>query len=218
MTKITAVEPRGDCPLFHSFLDSDHGRRQSLVAYLQRMFGYCLTGDTSEQAIFFNHGGGQNGKTVLMSTVSRHPRRLLPRDAHRNLHREQERPTPDRACTAARRSTGHRHRDRGWPALGGKPPQGIDRRREHPARFMHKDFFEYLPQFKPVISGNHKPRLRSVGTAMRRRLNMIPFIGDDPQGRARHPARREAQGRMAGDFAMDGRWLPRLAGNGPRPA
>ena len=24
------------------------------------------------------------------------------------------------------------------------------------ARFMHKDLFEYLPQFKPWISGNHR--------------------------------------------------------------
>jgi hypothetical protein len=34
-----------------------------------------------------------------------------------------------------------------------------------PARFMNQNFFEYLPAFKPVISGNHKPRLRSVGVA-----------------------------------------------------
>jgi putative DNA primase/helicase len=47
---------------------------------------------------------------------------------------------------------------------------------------MHKDFFEFTPQFKPLISGNHRPRLRSVGLAMRRRVNMIPFavkISDD---------------------------------------
>ena len=36
-----------------------------------------------------------------------------------------------------------------------------------PARFMHQNFFEYAPQFKPVINGNDRPRLRSVGVAMR---------------------------------------------------
>ena len=50
---------------------------------------------------------------------------------------------------------------------------------------MHKDFFEYLPTFKPLISGNHKPRLRSVGVAMRRRVNMIPFTVTIPARRAR---------------------------------
>ena len=44
------------------------------------------------------------------------------------------------------------------------------------ARFMRQDFFEYLPQFKLLIVGNHKPVLRNVDDAARRRFNIIPFI------------------------------------------
>lgn len=43
------------------------------------------------------------------------------------------------------------------------------------ARFMRQDFFTYLPQFKLVIAGNHKPALRNIDEAMRRRLHLIPF-------------------------------------------
>lgn len=43
------------------------------------------------------------------------------------------------------------------------------------ARFMRQDFFEFLPQFKLIIAGNHKPGLRSVDEAIRRRFNLIPF-------------------------------------------
>ena len=43
------------------------------------------------------------------------------------------------------------------------------------ARFMRQDFFEYVPQFKLIIAGNHKPGLRSVDEAIRRRFNLIPF-------------------------------------------
>jgi hypothetical protein len=43
------------------------------------------------------------------------------------------------------------------------------------ARFMRQDFFEYVPQFKLLIAGNHKPSLRSVDEAIRRRLHLIPF-------------------------------------------
>lgn len=52
---------------------------------------------------------------------------------------------------------------------------------------MRQDFFEYVPQFKLVVSGNHKPRLRAVNVAIRRRMNLLPFtvtISDeerDPQ-------------------------------------
>jgi putative DNA primase/helicase len=43
------------------------------------------------------------------------------------------------------------------------------------ARFMRQDFFEFTPQFKLVIAGNHKPGLRSVDEAIRRRFNLLPF-------------------------------------------
>ena len=43
------------------------------------------------------------------------------------------------------------------------------------ARFMRQDFFEYTPQFKLLIAGNHKPGLRSVDEAIRQRFNLIPF-------------------------------------------
>ena len=43
------------------------------------------------------------------------------------------------------------------------------------ARFMRQDLFEFTPQFKLMIVGNHKPSLRSVNEAARRRFNLIPF-------------------------------------------
>src|SRR3954462_11899159 len=43
------------------------------------------------------------------------------------------------------------------------------------ARFMRQDFFEYRPQFKLTVIGNHKPVLRNVDDAARRRFNVVPF-------------------------------------------
>jgi putative DNA primase/helicase len=43
------------------------------------------------------------------------------------------------------------------------------------ARFMRQDYFEFTPQFKLWIVGNHKPGLRSVNEAIRRRFNLVPF-------------------------------------------
>ena len=43
------------------------------------------------------------------------------------------------------------------------------------ARFMHCDEFQFNPQFKLMIQGNHKPGLRSVDEAMRRRIHLVPF-------------------------------------------
>jgi putative DNA primase/helicase len=43
------------------------------------------------------------------------------------------------------------------------------------ARFMHQNFLQYQPQFKLMVAGNHKPSLRSVDEAVKRRMNLIPF-------------------------------------------
>jgi putative DNA primase/helicase len=43
------------------------------------------------------------------------------------------------------------------------------------ARFMRQDFFEFFPQFKLFVAGNHKPAIRNIDEAMKRRLHLIPF-------------------------------------------
>jgi putative DNA primase/helicase len=49
------------------------------------------------------------------------------------------------------------------------------------ARYMRQDFFTYIPSFKLLIAGNHKPALRNVDEAMRRRLHLIPFAVTIPK-------------------------------------
>jgi P4 family phage/plasmid primase-like protien len=41
---------------------------------------------------------------------------------------------------------------------------------------MRQDFFQFVPVFKLMIAGNHKPRVRTIDEVMRRRLQMIPFM------------------------------------------
>ena len=182
LTKMTAVGPRGDCPKFKAFLNRIMGGDPEAVAYLQRVCGYCLTGDTSEQAMFFAHGGGQNGKGVFLQTIGgvladycktaaietftesktdRHPTELA------RLHNA-------RLVTATETERGRHWAESRLKLLTGGDPIT--------AHFMHKDDFEYLPQLKLFFSGNHKPGLRSVGVAMRRRINMIHFAVKIPDG------------------------------------
>ena len=57
-----------------------------------------------------------------------------------------------RLVTAAETEEGRR-----WAESEIKTLTGGDR---ISARFMRQDFFEYMPQFKLLIAGNHKPGLR----------------------------------------------------------
>jgi putative DNA primase/helicase len=72
MTKITAVAPDDKCPtrIWLAFLKRVTSDNTELIAYLQRMAGYLLTGATSEHALFFFFGLGANGKTTLINVLS----------------------------------------------------------------------------------------------------------------------------------------------------
>jgi putative DNA primase/helicase len=74
------------------------------------------------------------------------------------------------------------------------------------ARFMRQDFFEYVPQFKLVIAGNHKPSIRNVDEAMKRRLHLIPFTVTIPperrDGRLTEKLLKERDGILA--WAVEG--------------
>ena len=69
ITKVGAVayDAEAECPVFLTFLDEIMGHDQGLVDYLQRVLGYMLTGDTSEQRLFFLYGTGANGKSTLLN-------------------------------------------------------------------------------------------------------------------------------------------------------
>lgn len=175
MTKITAVAPGGKCPRFLTFLDEVTGGDITLNDFLQRMMGYSLTGSTQEHALFFFYGTGANGKSVFVNTVTG-----ILADYHRAAPIETftassvERHPTELASLQGRRivSATETEEGRRWAESRIKALTGGDK---IPARFMRQDFFEFVPQFKLIIAGNHKPGLRTVDEAIRRRFHLIPF-------------------------------------------
>jgi putative DNA primase/helicase len=70
LTRMTAVAPAGECPLWHQFLARVTGNGKALQEYLQRVCGYALTGSTREHALFFLYGTGANGKGTFVNAIS----------------------------------------------------------------------------------------------------------------------------------------------------
>jgi putative DNA primase/helicase len=174
-TKITSVGPRGDCSRFIAFLDRITDGDCELVAYIQRMLGYGLTGLTREHALFFGYGTGANGKSVLLSTVAGilgEYHKTAPIETFTATNGDRH-PTDLAGLRGARVVTATETEEgRRWAESRIKQLTGGD---TVAARFMRQDFFEYRPAFKLIIAGNHKPALRSVDEAIRRRFHLIPF-------------------------------------------
>jgi putative DNA primase/helicase len=162
MTKMTAVAPGGDCPTWERFLARITNDDADLIGFMQRVLGYSLTGLTTEHALFFAYGTGANGKSVLIDTVAN-----ILADYHKTAGMETFTASPfDRHTTELARLRGARlvsavetEKGRSWAEARIKTLTGGDK---ITARFMRQDDFEFAPQFKLFVAGNHKPSLKSV--------------------------------------------------------
>jgi putative DNA primase/helicase len=178
ITRITAVTPADtpDCPTFLNFLHQAAGEDEGLVGFLQRWFGYCLTGVTTEHALLFVYGPGGNGKGVLLNTLSGilgPYATTAAMDTFTARHGDRH-PTDLAMLQGARLVlTTETEEGQAWAEARIRALTGGD---PITARFMRRDFFTYVPSFKLTISGNHQPALHNVDDAARRRFNIVPFL------------------------------------------
>jgi putative DNA primase/helicase len=186
-TKATTVDadPETDCPLWKAFLKRIMASDQSMIDYLQRVCGYCLTGLTKEHVLFFLWGTGQNGKTtftgVLLGILGTGPSgyaAVAPISTFLASRTDQH-PT-DLAMLQGVRCViaSETEEGRAWATSKLKLMTGGD---PITARFMRQDFFTYIPQFKIIILSNHKPSLHGVDEAIRSRFHLIPFTVTIPE-------------------------------------
>lgn len=176
ISKSTAVAPQPGPPLqwLKILLFATNGDTD-LVDYLQRLFGYCLTGHTSEESLEFFFGTGGNGKGLVMNAVlaivGDYGRQASMDTFIRSRNDRHPADLADlvgaRLVIAAESAEGAR-----WDEQRVKMATGRDR---ISARFMRGNFFEFQPAFTLLIASNHKPRIGTVDDAWRRRLHLIPF-------------------------------------------
>ena len=181
-SKMATVTAAGDeLPLLWlAFLARITDGRQELIDYLQRLAGYCCSPYCSEQAFFFFYGTGGNGKGAFLRTL-----RNILGDYAQNASLElfvstkyESHPEELASLRGARLVlTSETEANRSWSEAKIKALTGGDAVR---ARFMRQNSFEYSPQFKIIVSGNHKPNLGTVDAAMRRRLHVVPFTVEIP--------------------------------------
>ena len=176
ITKITAVAPATpQIVRAGSNFSTRLSAMPELIRFIQQWNGYCLTGDISEHALVFGFGNGGNGKGVWLNTVAGIMADYATTAAMETFTASKidRHPTELAMLRGARMVTASETEEgRSWAESRIKQMTGGD---PITARFMQKDFFTFQPAFKLTIIGNHKPLLRNVDEAARRRFNLIPF-------------------------------------------
>jgi putative DNA primase/helicase len=176
------IAPKGTPhPLWDAFLNRVTSENFELQKFLQRFAGYCCTGNVNEHVFAFFYGTGANGKGTFINTIMW----ILGdyatvADVSTFLASNHERHPTDLAKLHGARLVVAQETEKGrrWDEAKIKSITGGD---PITARFMRQDFFDYIPQFKLGIIGNHKPRLVNIDPAMRRRLLLIPFTVQIPK-------------------------------------
>jgi putative DNA primase/helicase len=142
-------------PIWTKFLERITNNDKDLIGFLQRFAGYCMTGEISEHCFLFAYGTGANGKSTFIGSIQAifgDYAVVASMDTFLASHTDRH-PTELAKLRGARLVVAtETQAGRTWDEQKIKAVTGGDM---ITARFMRQDFFDYKPQFKLFISGNH---------------------------------------------------------------
>lgn len=183
ITKLTpiAFDPTAKCPTWIAFLNRVLPDPE-VRACIQRAVGYSLSGDVSEQCLFFQYGHGRNGKSTftgileaLMGEYAGKARaQIIMQD-----RRAGECATPEQAGLHGKRIVTLSELNNGQLVNEAtlKDLTGGD---TITARFLNQNPFSFKPTHKLWLYGNHKPEIQGTDIGIWRRMKLIPFTVEIP--------------------------------------
>lgn len=189
MTKIADVgyEKDAKAPTWEAFLETifvdAHGKTDhELIRYVQKLIGYSMTGDITDQSMYFLYGGGKNGKSTFINTVKdilgdyarqTNKETFISKEHNGGANSDVARLAGSRFVSAVESNEGEK--------LDESIVKQITGGESIIARFLHKDYFEFSPEFKVFFTTNHKPIVKGTDEGIWRRIKLIPFLAFIPE-------------------------------------
>src|SRR5829696_1382687 len=206
ITKLAPVEYRPDATA--GAWDAFLGRvlpGEELRGFVQRASGYSATGDTSEQCMFINHGGGANGKSTFQEAIAaalgdyamRAPTEMLLAKRTDGVPNDIARLKGSRFVASSETEEGRRLAESLIKDLTGQDTVT--------ARFLWAELFEFTPTHKLWLSTNHKPEIRGTDNAIWRRIRLIPWTVTIPPAEQDKQLSTRLRGELPGILA----WIVR---------
>ena len=178
ITKLTAApyDPAARHPLWDAFLDRVLPD-EALRTYMQRLAGYCLTGDTREEQWWLLFGPTLSGKTTWTAALEKTGgdyaitvdfqtfavqkiESSAPREDIARLH-------GPRLVVSSEVRKGMRLSEGLIKQFTGGDVLTAHRKYEH--------MFEFVPRCKLMVAANYRPRVRDDDSAIWRRIVEVPF-------------------------------------------
>ncbi|MDO3660740.1 phage/plasmid primase, P4 family [Bacillus sp. C28GYM-DRY-1] len=188
-TKISSVayQKDADCPNWKAFLESifidEQGQpNNEIIDFMQKAIGYSLTGDTTEQVMFFLFGNGRNGKSTFINTVQQllgdygrqtNSDTFIKKKNDSSINNDIARLDGARFVSAVESEEGQQ--------LSESLVKQITGGEKMSARFLRQEYFEFTPEFKVFFTTNHKPIVKGSDEGIWRRIRLVPFTVTIPK-------------------------------------
>ena len=180
ITKSLSVPELGDAKKatrWLAFLEQIFDGDVELIDWIHRWMGYVLTGSTSEQLLVFCYGLGANGKSVLgemLRWLIGDYARAIPVEMLCESRRQAGGATPDLADLVGARLALTTETEDG-AALAESLIKSLTAGDTISARPLYGKPFNFRPQFKLILLGNHRPVVRGTDNGIWRRIRLVPF-------------------------------------------
>lgn len=220
--KACPVEYKGvdePAPRWERFLMEVFEEDENIIAYLQRLFGYCLTGHITEHVLPIFNGRGRNGKGTIIETIKKHVMGPLasPIQAEMLLNQGRARntagPSADimslrglRLAYASETDEGTRFSSSRVKWLtGGDTLKG---------RNPHDRYeTEFVPTHKLILLTNDLPHVSAHDYAFWERVHVVPFrlsyVTHKPREDYERPADRDLPAKLAEEASGILAWMVR---------
>ena len=177
ITKLSEIEYNTDasCPRWNQFLDEICPDKEA-QGYLQRFFGYTLSGHNRAEKMLVLNGLGGNGKGVLLDTITKimgDYTRVA--ESSTILKRKNERSSSNDLADLYGYRLVRASETAANQILDEARIKIITGGNTIKCRLLYKQYIEYIAQFKLVLETNHKPIIESQDNSIWRRVDRLDF-------------------------------------------
>ena len=180
LSKISPYEVDFDSKpkLWLKFLNEIFEADQEVIEYMQKIFGYSMTGSMTERCMFMLIGDGMNGKSVMLEVIRRAMGDYGTTSDINILLDKKAQPGGNLGDVA--RLNGIRYDVTNEAELTDKLKESSIKTMTSGndnivARFLYGEQFEFSPQMKIFMASNYKPTIRGQDRAIWDRIRMILF-------------------------------------------
>ena len=181
LTKMADVfyDSQAVCPRWEQHMDEITEGDAKLKKYMQKAFGYALTGDTRFECFFILFGStSRNGKGTPMDTVlsllGDYGRAAMPDTLAQRLSPNGSGPSEDIARLAGARLVNISEPDQKM-VLSTSLVKTLTGNDTVTVRFLYENNFEYRPTYKIFINTNYLPKASDITIFRSGRVKVIPF-------------------------------------------